>query len=160
MSYPMTTLMRIRYGECDAQQVVFNARYADYVDAAMTEYMRYVMDGPNHLLSRGLDNQVVKMTTQWRSSAVFDDTIAITTETTHIGNTSFTLLYSIYDYPTGVLRATCEMVYVMVDSKDYKKHPIPDDIRGKLERGAPDIAINFAAVEYSAETLFNNIAEQ
>ena len=24
--------LRVRYGECDAQKVVFNARYADYVD--------------------------------------------------------------------------------------------------------------------------------
>ncbi|GAB1261730.1 acyl-CoA thioesterase [Aurantivibrio plasticivorans] len=159
MNHPMTTLIRIRYGECDAQQVVFNARYADYVDAAMTEYMRHVHGGPNKLLERGLDNQVVKMTTQWRSSAVFDDTIAITTETVHIGNTSFTLMYKIFDYPTGILRATCEMVYVMVDSTDYKKHLIPEDIRQQLERGAPGVVINFAAIDFSAETLFNNIEE-
>ena len=31
-----TLLLRVRYGECDAQEVVFNARYADYIDIAMT----------------------------------------------------------------------------------------------------------------------------
>ena len=31
---------RVRYGECDAQQIVFNARWADYVDIAATEYTR------------------------------------------------------------------------------------------------------------------------
>ena len=31
---------RVRYGECDAQQIVFNARWADYVDLATTEYTR------------------------------------------------------------------------------------------------------------------------
>ena len=29
--------LRVRYGECDAQKVVFNARYADYIDLATTE---------------------------------------------------------------------------------------------------------------------------
>ena len=38
-------LLRVRYGECDAQQVVFNARYADYIDIAMTEYFREVVGG-------------------------------------------------------------------------------------------------------------------
>jgi len=31
---PFTLYLRVRYGECDAQKVVFNARYADYVDVA------------------------------------------------------------------------------------------------------------------------------
>ncbi len=30
LSENFTLLLRVRYGECDAQQVVFNARYADY----------------------------------------------------------------------------------------------------------------------------------
>ncbi len=29
--------LRVRYGECDAQKVVFNARYAEYVDLATTD---------------------------------------------------------------------------------------------------------------------------
>jgi len=37
---PFRLLLRVRYGECDAQQVVFNARYGDYVDVAATEFYR------------------------------------------------------------------------------------------------------------------------
>ena len=40
-----TLLLRVRYGECDAQEVVFNARYADYIDIAMTEYFRSAVGG-------------------------------------------------------------------------------------------------------------------
>lgn len=32
--------LRVRYGECDAQKVVFNARYGDYMDVAVLEFMR------------------------------------------------------------------------------------------------------------------------
>ena len=56
-----TLLLRVRYAECDAQQVVFNARYADYIDVAMTEYFREVVGGFQSLLDKGLDNQVVSL---------------------------------------------------------------------------------------------------
>jgi len=35
---PFRFRFRVRYAECDAQSVMFNARYADYVDIAVNEY--------------------------------------------------------------------------------------------------------------------------
>ena len=32
--------LRVRYSECDAQKVVFNSRYGDYIDLATTEFLR------------------------------------------------------------------------------------------------------------------------
>jgi hypothetical protein len=32
--------LRVRYIECDAQKVVFNSRYSEYVDVSMTEFLR------------------------------------------------------------------------------------------------------------------------
>jgi acyl-CoA thioester hydrolase len=32
--------LRVRYGECDAQKVVFNSRYSGYVDIAASEFLR------------------------------------------------------------------------------------------------------------------------
>ena len=37
---PFTCYLRVRYGECDAQKVVFNSRYGDYVDVAVNEFLR------------------------------------------------------------------------------------------------------------------------
>ena len=39
----MRVLIRVRYGECDAQGVLFNARYMDLVDVAFTEFESSVM---------------------------------------------------------------------------------------------------------------------
>ena len=35
-------LLRVRYSECDAQKVVFNGRYSDYVDIAAGEFTRAI----------------------------------------------------------------------------------------------------------------------
>ena len=54
MREPFRFRFRVRYNECDAQQVVFNARYADYVDLAMTEFMRALGRDYKALLARGI----------------------------------------------------------------------------------------------------------
>ena len=52
---PMEYRFRVRYAECDAQQVVFNARYADYVDITINEYIRALFGDYQNMLDRGLD---------------------------------------------------------------------------------------------------------
>jgi acyl-CoA thioester hydrolase len=37
---PFRYYLRVRYSECDAQKIVFNARYGEYVDLAVSEFMR------------------------------------------------------------------------------------------------------------------------
>ena len=73
MKPAFTFLLRVRYSECDAQKVVFNARYAEYVDIAATEFMRAIWGGYDHLLERGIDFQVVNLNINWLASAHFDE---------------------------------------------------------------------------------------
>ena len=40
MSEPHVHQLRVRYGECDAQGIVFNANYVAYFDVAITELWR------------------------------------------------------------------------------------------------------------------------
>lgn len=57
---------RVRYGECDPQQVVFNARYGDFIDIGITEYLRGMVGGVQGLNARGLDMMVVRQTKEGR----------------------------------------------------------------------------------------------
>jgi acyl-CoA thioester hydrolase len=40
MSVPFRYYLRVRYIECDAQKVVFNSRYSEYVDVSVNEFLR------------------------------------------------------------------------------------------------------------------------
>ena len=66
--------LRVRYGECDAQKVVFNARYAEYIDLATTEFLRALGYG-EQLFSGELDFQLVKQTIEWKAPARFDQVL-------------------------------------------------------------------------------------
>ena len=143
---------RVRYNECDAQQVVFNARYADYVDLAMTEFMRALGRDYRQLLARGLDNQVVKLSLEWQAPAHFDDVLDVRVRVLHVGRTSFALEYDILraDEDTPLCRA--EAIYVLMTTEPFAKIPIPDDLRALFEQGAPGCLIDHSGSGAQSET--------
>lgn len=133
---PFRYRFRVRYNECDAQRVVFNARYADYVDLAMTEFMRALGCGYVDLLARGLDNQVVRLVLDWRAPARFDDVLEARVRVARLGRTSFTLAHEIAHADSGDLLCIAEAVYVLMTTEPFAKTPLPDDLRAALADGA------------------------
>jgi acyl-CoA thioester hydrolase len=141
---PFTYYLRVRYGECDAQRVVFNARYGDYVDIAVNEFMRALGFG-DALLNGELDFQLVKQTTEWKSSARFDQVLALSVIAAHLGNTSFALRTEFRIAGDERRIATAETVYVLVDSKTLQKTPLPDGLRAAFREGARGRVTDHAA---------------
>lgn len=143
---PFRTLLRVRYGECDAQQVVFNARYGDYVDVALTEFFRALFGSYQALLEQGLDGQVVRMATDWRSPARFDEVLALAVEVPRVGTTSYSVRVAITEYLSGRHVADVEVVYVMVAAARHDKVPVPDAVRHRLLAGAPGEVVDMAGL--------------
>lgn len=141
---PFTYLLRVRYSECDAQQVVFNARYADYVDLAQTEFYRAAGVSYPELIASGLDNQLVSLSLQWSSPARFDDVLAVAVEPLRLGNTSLTFGFTFTHYPSGRAIAKAEGVYVLVDTDHWQKTPLPDWLRQRFQEGAKGKQISHA----------------
>ncbi len=139
-------LLRVRFSECDGQNVVFNARYVEYVDVAVTEYMRHMWGDHKEVLASGTDSQVVNVNVSWKQSASFDDVLVISLKTAKLGNSSFTLVAEFRNYETDELIANAEVVYVMVSAGDHKKMTIPQHLREQLECGAPGVVVNHAGV--------------
>lgn len=142
MSQSFRYYLRVRYGECDAQKVVFNARYGEYVDLAVSEFIRTIGYGAQ-MVSSELDFQLVKQTTEWKASSRYDDVLECRVATRHIGNTSFTIGVEFRLAGEGKLRASSETVYVMVDHR-LAKTPVPAGFRAALEDGAKGQSVDHA----------------
>lgn len=146
--------LRVRYGECDAQKVVFNSRYGDYVDLAVAELLR-ALGYEKEIQTAELDYQVVKQTTEWRAPARFDQVLEISVAAKHLGTTSFTLQtdFRIAGSAAAGSDATSsdsiivavETVYVHIDTHTLKKSPLPSHLREALSRGAPGVKVDHAA---------------
>jgi acyl-CoA thioester hydrolase len=144
VSEPFRLLLRVRYGECDAQGIVFNARWGDYVDIASTEYSRALFGGVDPAAT-GLDWRLVKQTIEWRAPARYDDVLDIRVRTKHVGTTSFTLATELRRLGEEAILAQVETVCVMVDPSTGVKMEIPEAARTALESGAPDKVVDHAA---------------
>ena len=166
MTGPFRFYVRVRYGECDAQKVVFNSRYAEYVDVGVNEFLRAagVLD---QFVYGHLDFQLVKQTVEWKAPARFDQVLELSIAAKHLGNTSFTLttefrvvreagtsgvpempgMAGIPGINADSDRAivTVETVYVLVDAQTLSKLPLPENIRAALADGARDKATDHAA---------------
>jgi acyl-CoA thioester hydrolase len=141
---PFRYYLRVRYIECDAQKVVFNSRYAEYVDVAMNEYLRAL--GVLDQFTRGhLDFQLVRQTVEWKAPARFDQVLELSMQTSNVGNTSFTVSVEFRIAGEERVIVTAETVYVLLDGTTLTKLPIPADVRAALLAGARGRTIDHAA---------------
>lgn len=141
---PFRYFLRVRYGECDPQRVVFNARYGDYVDLAVAEYFR-ALGFEKEIQTGELDYQLVKQTIEWRAPARYDQVLEISVSTKHLGVTSFALLTEFRLAGEERIIVTSETVYVHVDTHTLTKAPLPTHVREALTRGAPGATVDHAA---------------
>ena len=128
--------IRVRYSECDAQGVVFNARYADYADLADTEYFRALVGDFTSFMAMGFDKQVVNYQCSWLNAAKFDDILELTAQTTHIGSTSYEVEVKCAKRDKSALIdiATMKIRYVVMERQGWTKTPIPAVLKDSFKR--------------------------
>jgi acyl-CoA thioester hydrolase len=132
---PFRYYLRVRYLECDAQRVVFNSRYSDYVDVGINEFLR-AAGVLGDFITGPLDFQLVKQTLEWKAPARFDQVLELRIEATRLGTTSFTIGTEFRVAGEARVIVAVETIYVLVDGKTLTKLPLPDEIRVALQEGA------------------------
>jgi acyl-CoA thioester hydrolase len=134
MTAPFRYYTRVRYQDCDAQNVVFNARYGDYVDLAITEFLRTSFPGRDPF-DGSFEVQVVRQHIEWKAPARFNAVLEIAVRVARFGTTSFTVAFDMRVAGTPDAIVTAELVYVVVDGQTWKKRAMTPDERARLEAG-------------------------
>ncbi len=132
---PFSHPIRVRWGECDAQGIVFNAQYMNFIEVGQAEYFRNLGIRLYDPESRNrFDLVTVKATLEYLAPARIDDMLRIQVRMTRLGNSSLTMHAQIsrLDNEQPVHRA--EIIYVNYDKITEKSRPIPDDIRRIITR--------------------------
>lgn len=134
--------LRVRYGECDAQKIVYNARYGEYVDLAATEFLRAVWG--DAMFGGGFDYRLVKQVIEWRAPARWDDVVEIAVASGRIGTSSFSLAMELRVLGAAQPAVTAETTYVLVAEREQTKLAVPEDLRARLLAGATGVVIDHA----------------
>jgi acyl-CoA thioester hydrolase len=133
VSEVFTHRLRVRYGECDPQGVVFNANYYAYFDLLITELWREAVGGYTAMLDAGADLSVVESKARFIASARFDDEIDLNATIARLGNTAMSTHIEITRAADQAKLVEGEIHHVFIDPATYTKRPIPDNIRAALE---------------------------
>ncbi len=131
MNQPLVHTLRVRYGECDLQGIVFNAHYLTYFDTSMTELWRAAYGSYRVMLDRGIDIVLAEAQLRFRRPARFDDELALSVAIAHVGNTSILTRHAARC--GGDVVAEGDLRHVLVDLQTLQKTPIPDWARDGLE---------------------------
>lgn len=131
MGEPFRHTLRVRYSECDAQGVLFNANYLAYVDHTITELWRAAFGGYQAMLDRNLDIVVAQADLRFLGAARFDELIELEAALTHVGNTSLHSSHRFRREGEPLLEA--KLRHVFIDPDSAVKTPIPDWVRAGLE---------------------------
>jgi acyl-CoA thioester hydrolase len=129
---PFSHELRVRYGECDPQGIVFNANYLAYFDVAVTELWREAIGPWEAMVERGYDVVVAEANLRFRAPARFDDVIALGARVAELGVTSLRLELEIRR--DGELLVEGWLRQVFVDAKTWGKTEIPGWAREALGR--------------------------
>ena len=127
MSAPYVHSVRVRYGECDMQRIVFNAYYMAYCDDAMECWFQAAgMRAAEH----GWDFMLKRAEIEWQSSATVAETIDIAVAVTRWGNTSFDVSFVGTVGDRAVF--TMAITYVGVKLGTSETMPPPPEVKAAL----------------------------
>jgi acyl-CoA thioester hydrolase len=127
---PFVHELRVRYGECDPQGIVFNANYLLYFDVAFTELWREALGSWQDMVERGIDAVVAEANARFRAPARYDDVLELRARVVRLGTTSITTEIDVVR--DGQLLVEGRLQHVFVDAATWRKTDMPDWVREGL----------------------------
>ena len=126
--------LRVRWGECDAQGIVFNAQYMNFIEVAQAAYFRNLgmMLYADETRKR-FDLATVKSTMEFMAPARIDDVLEIFVRVSHIGRTSIVFVTEMYHTEADSPCTRAEVIYANFNADMGAARRVPDDLRRLLD---------------------------
>jgi acyl-CoA thioester hydrolase len=136
MAAPFRHTIRVRWGECDPQGIVFNPNYLAYYDLVVGELWRQEI-GPwdEFEATTGVTVVAAEAGIRFRSAARHEEELVLELSVTNVGTTSFATALRVVR-EDGSTACDAWMRYVCVEPPAMTKTPVPDAVRAVLESHA------------------------
>lgn len=132
--FSFSTRFKVRYAEVDAQRVVYNSRYLEYVDVAISEFWPWT--GMEDLGPEWTEAEFHVRHTEidYFKPFVMNDEIEAFVRIERLGGTSMTQRFELCHAVTGDLHCMILMTIVHVDLETGRSKPIDGPVRTALEK--------------------------
>ena len=130
---PFCKQILVRFGDCDAAGIVFYPRYLEMFNSLVEDWYRDALhfSFTDIVTTRGWGLPTVHLEVDFVAPSVFGEYLSATLAVREIGTSSLTLDISLRG-PDGMDRVRGKVVLVMIDRRDLKAIPIPDDVRARI----------------------------
>jgi acyl-CoA thioester hydrolase len=127
--------VRVRYGECDMQRVVFNAHYFAYCDDAVDTWFRSTLAPAGGRFEEiGFDFMLKTAQLTWHAPLVFGETAVLDCSVSRWGNTSFDV--TVVGTADHEARFDAVITYVSTVPHENRPQPVPAAVRAALDESA------------------------
>ena len=132
--FSFSTRFRVRYAEIDGQKVVFNSRYLEYADVAVTDFWEWPgIDAALGAIWHPTEFHVRRSEIDYLKPFVLGDTIEASVRIERIGSSSITKRFELAHAETGELHTVITMVSVNVHLPTGRPAPLGPEVRAFLE---------------------------
>ena len=123
---------KIKLHETDAAGVLFFTSQLTMAHDAYESLLESIGFGFHELINNNdFLLPIVHSESDYKSPLSVGDPLEVRVKVTHVGETSFTLAYELFD-ASQTLVGTAQTVHVSVDKKTRQKIPLPPVLRSKL----------------------------
>ena len=130
--FKFSTRFKVRYAEIDGQKIVFNSRYLEYADVAVSEFWDWSgMDRLGPVWTEA-EFHVRHTEIDYHQPFRMGDEIEAWVRVGKVGNTSLTQHFALCHAQTGDLHCEIAMTIVQVDLATGRPLPISDPVREAL----------------------------
>lgn len=129
--FAFSTRFKVRYAEIDGQKIVFNSRYLEYADVAVTEFWDWTGIARSVAAWRHAEFHVRRAEIDYLKPFVLGDEIEAFVRIERIGTSSIAKRFELCA-TTGALHAAIMMTSVHVDLATHRPAPLAEDIRAYL----------------------------
>lgn len=122
---------RVRNAEVDAHGILFNARYLDLMDEALTEYLRAAGAATPADYPDGATFRIARIAIDYAAPCGLDEVIDVGVRCERVGRSSIAFRFGFSS--AGASRATAEMVRVHVDGTSGRPSAVPEAFAVRLD---------------------------
>lgn len=125
----------VRFGDCDAAGIVFYPRYFDMFNSLVEDWCREELDFSfsEIVTRRGWGLPTVHLEVDFVAPSVFGEVLSAVLSVTALGKSSINLDILLRG-PDAVDRVRGKVTLVLIDRKDHRAIPVPDEFRGRILR--------------------------
>lgn len=130
LSREVTTSLRVRYAETDAQRVAYHANYIVWFEVARGDYLRAIGLDYNAMEAAGAFVVVAELHAKYLAPVRYDDELTVVSRVSELRSRSFRFDYRVYKGDRLVTEGWTAHVVV---NREGRPVSIPTELRRRIE---------------------------